>query len=122
MPSEWPRGCGPISAPGLARSPVPCRLVTATDGAASLAAIRAHRPHLAILDARMPARSGLEVIERVRREPDLAGTRLLLLTGDAALEGAALGADGVLLKPCTHAPLLDAVVPLLRAENDAATA
>jgi CheY-like chemotaxis protein len=62
-------------------------------------------PLLVLLDMRMPKRSGLEVITRVRQEPGLARLVLMVLTFtkespdlDQALKA---GANGWLLKPVT---------------------
>ncbi len=73
------------------------------DGAAALAAIRAHNPDLAILDVSMPELSGIEVCRVVRDDPNVADVRILLLSAsvDAAAqrEGLEAGADYYLPKP-----------------------
>jgi DNA-binding NarL/FixJ family response regulator len=83
------------------------------DGASALAMIRAHEPHMAVLDITMPKLTGLEVLENL--EQDGLATRAVFLTGSASDEQIAAaverGAWGFLLKE--HA--LDTLVQCLRA-------
>src|SRR4051794_20226948 len=83
------------------------------DGASALAMIRAHEPHVAVLDITMPQLTGLEVLEIL--EQDGLATRSVFLTGSASDEQIAAaverGAWGFLLKE--HA--LDTLVQCLRA-------
>jgi len=73
---------------------------TATDCPGSLAAIRAHRPDVAILDIRLPAESGLEVAGAIMREG--LPTRIVLvgetINDRESLEALRLGVHGLLLK------------------------
>ena len=73
---------------------------TATDCQGSLAAIRAHRPDVAILDIRLPAESGLEVAGAIMREG--LPTRIVLvgetINDRESLEALRLGVHGLLLK------------------------
>src|SRR2546427_1552271 len=75
-------------------------VATASDGPESLAAVRAHRPDLAVLDARLPGKSGLEVAVEILREG--LPTRVVLVTtridDRESLEALRLGIHGVLLK------------------------
>src|SRR5688500_7993628 len=75
-------------------------VVTARDGEAAWRAIQQHRPRVAILDDQMPGRTGLEVAALVEEDPNLAETRVVLVTGEATPEAAAAaGIRRVLLKP-----------------------
>lgn len=78
-------------------------VVVEHDGQAGLAAVRQLRPTLVVLDWMMPRMSGLEVCQAIRDDPELAGTRVLMLTAkaqEADLERAfAVGVDEFLLKP-----------------------
>ena len=82
------------------------------DGASALAVIRAHEPHIAVLDINMPELTGLGVLEAL--EADGLATRVVFLTGTASDEQIATaverGAWGFLLKE--HA--LDTLVQCLR--------
>lgn len=89
----------------------------ARDGQAGLAAIRASRPDLVVLDVMMPILDGFAVLEAVRADPDLAHTRVLMLTakGRAAdqKKGLGLGADAYMAKPFSTRELVDKVHELL---------
>jgi DNA-binding response OmpR family regulator len=79
------------------------RVVTASDGAEALELARAERPDLCILDVMMPKLGGLEVLRRLREDPETATTRVILLTArsaDAQVdEGFEGGADDYVIKP-----------------------
>ncbi|MBS7671326.1 response regulator transcription factor [Croceicoccus gelatinilyticus] len=50
------------------------------DGEAALAAMHFRAPHLAILDQRMPKKSGIEVLQEMRLDPDLSMVPVMMLT------------------------------------------
>jgi CheY-like chemotaxis protein len=81
----------------------------AYDGAAALEAVRAKRPDVVLLDLGMPGMDGFEVAARIRREPELAGTALIALTGwgqpDHRRQTREAGFDGHLVKPVELAEL-----------------
>jgi DNA-binding response OmpR family regulator len=89
----------------------------ARDGDEALAAIRQERPDLVLLDVMMPGKSGFDVCQAVRADPDLAGVRILMLTAkgrDTDLaKGTALGADAYLTKPFSTQELAARVRELL---------
>ena len=76
--------------------------VTASGGREALRKMSDQDFALVMLDVRMPGMSGLDVLERVRR--DDPGTCVVMLTAvvDATTAGAAmsLGADDYIIKPC----------------------
>ncbi|KMO72904.1 DNA-binding response regulator [Mycolicibacterium chubuense] len=84
----------------------------ADDGPAALAAIREHRPHVALLDYRMPGMDGAAVAAAVTRD-DLP-TRVLLISAhdESAIVYRALqdGAAGFLPKESTRGELVTAVL------------
>jgi two-component system nitrate/nitrite response regulator NarL len=84
----------------------------ADDGAAALALIREHRPHVALVDYRMPQLDGSQVAAAVRR--DELGTRVLLLSAhdESAIVYHAVqeGAAGFLPKESTRAEIVAAVL------------
>jgi len=91
--------------------------VTAPDGEAALAAIRAHRPVLALLDVMMPGLDGLEVTRRVRADLELAALPIVVITalGQADHERQALeaGATRYLRKPFDVVALRDLIADYL---------
>ena len=76
---------------------------TVGDGAAALEACLAGGVDLAVLDVMMPCMTGLEVTERVRADPSVSGTRILLLSALSTHEdrhrGRDVGADDYMTKP-----------------------
>ena len=93
------------------------RVTVARDGEAALAAIRAERPDLVLLDVMMPGTSGFEVCQAVRADESLAGVKILMLSAkgrDTDLaKGSALGADAYMTKPFSTRELADKVRELL---------
>jgi DNA-binding NarL/FixJ family response regulator len=85
----------------------------APDGAQALAMVRELRPDVVVMDVRMPVMDGLEATRRITADPELAGTRVLVLTSfedDEYVFGALrAGASGFLLKGGEPAELLNAV-------------
>ncbi|HET7024940.1 MAG TPA: response regulator [Gemmatimonadales bacterium] len=90
------------------------------DGAAAIAAIRAQRPQLLILDIRMPEMDGLQVLRQIRTE--LAAPRLPVIIVTALsdeediVRGFSLGADDYIVKPFSPAELTERVERRLRGQ------
>jgi CheY-like chemotaxis protein len=88
-------------------------LLEAADGLTALELVRLERPDLVILDLTMPRLDGLRACRALRSDPELAGTRVLLLTGrdlpDAWAAARDAGADAYIVKPFSSLALLDAV-------------
>lgn len=93
------------------------QVLTARNGLEGLRVAQTHRPDLIITDLMMPVVSGLEMIQRLRLQPDLKGTPIVLVTAKAdeetRLEGVEKGADGYLSKPFNARELLAEVRNLL---------
>jgi DNA-binding response OmpR family regulator len=75
----------------------------AVNGREGLEKIRSLRPRAVLLDAMMPEMDGFEVCRRVKEDPELAGTTIIMLTAmgqdtdrRTAME---IGADHFLTKP-----------------------
>lgn len=87
------------------------------DGAAAVAAIREHRPDLAVLDVSMPGMSGLEACQQVRTDPRFATMPVVMLSAAvhpaAVQSGLAAGADLYLEKPFSPRALAETVRGLL---------
>ena len=85
------------------------------------AALKSGRPFpLALVDYMMPGMDGFELSERVKQNPDLAGTKIIMLTsagqrGDAA-RCLTVGITAYLLKPVKQSDLLTAVATALSTE------
>ncbi|MGF2952884.1 response regulator transcription factor, partial [Mycobacterium sp. THU-M116] len=88
-------------------------IATAVDGSSAMAAARAQRPDVVVLDVMLPDMSGLDVLRKLREEnPQLP---VLLLTAKDALEdriaGLTAGGDDYVTKPFS----IEEVVLRLRA-------
>ncbi len=85
----------------------------AEDGRSALAVIRRTRPDVALLDIRMPELDGLAVLEMVMADPDLTGTRVVVVTtfalDDYLFHALRLGASGFVVKDADPAELLQAI-------------
>ena len=93
------------------------RVVEAPDGATALLLATELEPELIFLDVNLPDLSGLDVCRRLRREPRLAGVRIVMLTAaaqqDDITRGLAAGASQYLTKPFSPVRLLSLVEGLL---------
>ena len=83
----------------------------AADGNDAIAVIRRERPDVVLLDVRMPAKSGVEVLRGLQAAGDLPPTILLTTFDDdeALLEGVKAGARGYLLKDVSLEQLTGAI-------------
>lgn len=93
-------------------------LHTATDGEAGLRMAAQIKPDLILSDVMMPRMDGLQLCKRVRADPALRRTKLILLSARAQAEdrraGQAAGADAYLTKPYSPLQLLETVQQVLR--------
>ncbi|HVR44611.1 MAG TPA: response regulator [Thermoanaerobaculia bacterium] len=75
--------------------------ILAGSGREALELARRERPAVILLDLNMPGMDGAETIQALRREPELASTPVMILTGDPVSPEQidALGAQGTIQKP-----------------------
>jgi DNA-binding NarL/FixJ family response regulator len=85
----------------------------AVDGESVLAVVRETRPDVVLMDIRMPGVDGLEATRQISQDPDLHGTRVLVLTtfelDEYVFEAIRVGASGFLVKDTEPADLVKAV-------------
>jgi len=85
----------------------------AGDGLAAVALARELRPDVVLMDIRMPGVDGLEATKRIGADPNLAHTKVIVLTtfehDEYVFEALRCGASGFLLKDTLPAELLRAV-------------
>lgn len=80
------------------------------DGALALQAIAETQPDLVILDMHLPNVSGAEILSRLRADPALKDTKVLISTADTAMiEANETLANGCIVKPFDMKQLIDAV-------------
>lgn len=97
----------------------PPKFESAFDGYEGMLKVGTFRPHLLVLDLRMPGVDGFEVCRRIKGDPATRETKILAITAypeDAAQEKALqCGADAFLAKPFTVRELKAQVRRLLGA-------
>jgi len=85
----------------------------AADGLAAVTEATRTRPDVVLMDIRMPGITGLEATRRIAARPELAATRVIVLTtfehDEYVFDALRGGAGGFLLKDTPPAQLLDAI-------------
>lgn len=85
-------------------------VLEAADGDTAWSLIEQHQPDLVFLDVQMPGQTGVELTRRIRSDPSLTKTRIVILTSKAqatdVASGLAAGADLYLTKPFSPLSLL----------------
>jgi two-component system, NarL family, response regulator LiaR len=89
-----------------------------SDGERALAAIRAHRPDVAVLDIQMPGLTGIEVARKLAGDGSLTSVVLLSMHKDASFVQAALdaGVEGYVVKEDAARELIDAIRAVARGD------
>jgi len=79
------------------------KVEVARDGYEGLIRVGSYRPHVLILDIRMPGLDGFQVCRRIKADPASRPTRILVMTGhthdDTEAQVMQAGADAFLAKP-----------------------
>lgn len=93
----------------------------AATGDEAIAKIHEHHPQVVLMDIRMPDTNGIEATRRIRADPRLSETRVLIVTtfddDDDILEAIRLGAAGYLLKDTPSNELRAAVHAVANGDN-----
>jgi len=101
-------------------------VITAASGEAALELIRSERPAIVVTDLDMPGMGGDDLCREVRRDSELAGTPVIILTAtDRAVDRARAvraGANDVVAKPINRMTLVESVSRFLRSPNYAGLA
>ncbi len=94
-------------------------LVFESDGAAALDRIRSVQPDLVLMDVVLPGRDGVELTQRMKADPALAGIPVVMLTGEARREilvrSMEAGAADFIVKPFTPDALIAKLAKFLPA-------
>jgi two-component system, OmpR family, alkaline phosphatase synthesis response regulator PhoP len=92
-------------------------VLIARDGERALEMIRAELPDLVLLDVMMPKKSGFEVCQEVKTDPQLRTVKILMLTAKGReteiAKGLALGADSYVTKPFSTKDLVERIRGML---------
>ncbi len=90
---------------------------TAGDGEAALRLASEFRPDLILLDIMLPLKSGYEVCQKIRENPEVSAMKVVMITAKGrdieVAKGLALGADAYITKPFSTQDLLEQVKRLL---------
>ena len=93
--------------------PFDCVVLEAENGVVGLAAASREKPDLILLDYTMPVMDGFEVLARLRSDPDLKSTPVIMLTAEAGRDTviriAQLGVRDYLIKPFKGELLIERV-------------
>ena len=93
------------------------QVTVATDGEAAIRMAGDLKPQLVLLDIMMPKKSGFEVCESLRANPELADLKIIMLTAKGrdteVTKGLALGANAYVTKPFSTKELVAQIKSLL---------
>jgi DNA-binding NarL/FixJ family response regulator len=93
----------------------------AEDGRAALQLVRAARPDVVLMDIRMPVMDGIDALRAIVADPNLDGTRVIMLTtfelDEYVFESLRIGASGFLIKDSEPSELLHAIRVVARGES-----
>ena len=100
--------------------PFACELLEAANGEEGLVVASRENPDLIILDYNMPVMDGITMLRKMREEPGLRRTPVIMLTADSGLQSLAtvarLGVRDYVTKPFREEELLGKVgriIPLI---------
>ena len=91
--------------------PYDCQICEATNGEEGLAAAAREKPDLIFLDVTMPVMDGVNMLAKLKEDPDLKAIPVIMLTAesgrDNVLHIARLGVRDYLVKPFKEEQLLE---------------
>ena len=97
------------------------RVSMAADGVEALERIGEDRPDVVVADITMPRMDGIELLRRIKADPETAGIPVILLTAksqDADIfEGRRSGAEDYLPKPFSPTQLVNSVAEAVKAHS-----
>jgi DNA-binding response OmpR family regulator len=94
-------------------------VILAPDGLEAIRLVESKRPHLVILDVRMPELDGVETCWRLRSQEGTRSTPIIIATafGEVVVEALDAGADDFVTKPFHMADVLARVKALLKVRH-----
>jgi two-component system alkaline phosphatase synthesis response regulator PhoP len=96
-------------------------VITAEDGEEAVRKTKEERPDLVVLDVMMPKVDGFDACRAIKRDPELSGTPVILLSAKGRdidqKQGYEAGADDYITKPFSPGRLVDRVHGLLKTKT-----
>ncbi len=91
----------------------------ACSGNECLRKIKEIRPDLVLLDVMLPDASGFELCKKIKEDPEMFGTYVVLISGmeissNSQIKGLEIGADGYITRPITAPELIARIQAILR--------
>ena len=100
--------------------PFKCEIVEAGDGKEGLEMAAGEKPGLIVLDITMPVMTGVEMLEQLRADPELAATPVIMLTAESGKENVMkilkMGVKDYMVKPFKGQDLIERVNKILTLE------
>jgi DNA-binding NarL/FixJ family response regulator len=85
----------------------------ASDGVGAVEEVRTHHPDVVLMDIRMPGRDGIEATRVIADDPELANSKVIILTtfelDEYIFDSLRAGASGFLLKDTEPDELIDSI-------------
>ena len=104
--------------------PYDCTIVEAANGVEGLQAAAKEKPDLVILDITMPVMDGVAMLAKLKEDPVLKPTPVIMLTAESARENvlhvARLGVRDYLVKPFQENQLVEKVAKVVNLEKKTA--
>lgn len=98
-----------------------CEVITASNGQEGLAKAANEKPDLILLDTSMPIMSGPEMLERLKKDPDLKNIPVIMVTALCeAQDIAKVSAHGIadyVTKPFDFTELMEKITNILHNKN-----
>jgi len=92
-------------------------VITAEDGEEAVRKVKEERPDLVVLDVMMPKMDGFEACRMIKRDAELSGTPVILLSAKARdvdqKQGYEAGADDYITKPFSPRKLVEKINSIL---------
>jgi len=101
--------------------PFECDLFEAENGQQGLEVARNERPDLIVLDITMPVMNGTEMLGKLKKDPDLKDTPVIMLTAESGkenvLEIVKMGVSDYMVKPFKGEQLIERATKILTLES-----
>lgn len=98
--------------------PYDCELFEGENGVEGLAIANKEKPDLIILDITMPVMTGVEMLEKLKKEPDLKEIPVIMLTAESGKENVMkivkMGVKDYMVKPFKGEQLIERAQSLLK--------